>query len=151
MILKRRTAGIIGLNLTSMIDVVFLLLVYFMVATDFQTAEKTFPMDVPIRSHEKILTLDEEPLVIFVESSGVFPSDIRLRLEGPWGSISSLYELSHFLKINQATRIRKSGFFAPAHPIRIRPTKGARWDHAIATYNVIVKEKYTNIILDEPS
>ena len=42
MILRRRDTKMIGLNLTSMIDVVFLLLVYFMVATEFKTAEESF-------------------------------------------------------------------------------------------------------------
>ena len=47
MILRKRRSFTIGLNLTSMIDVVFLLLIYFMVATEFRRAEASFPMDLP--------------------------------------------------------------------------------------------------------
>ena len=70
MIIKRRKAGSMGLNLTSMIDVVFLLLIYFMVATEFKTAEESFPMDLPARDAGQTIMLDNEPLVIVVESAG---------------------------------------------------------------------------------
>ncbi|MBC8310084.1 MAG: biopolymer transporter ExbD [Phycisphaerales bacterium] len=150
MIIRRRKAGTIGLNLTSMIDVVFLLLVYFMVATEFKTAEESFPMDVPIRNHGQTLALDNEPLVILVESSGVGEKEIRLRLEGPWDPISSLNALSTFLRSNKAGGFGNSGLFTENHPIRIKPTSDTRWEHAIATYNIVVGANYTNISLDEP-
>jgi len=151
MIIKKRKQGTIGLNLTSMIDVVFLLLVYFMVATEFKTAEESFPMDVPVRNHGKTITLDNEPLVILVESSGEGRDDIRLRLEGPWDPIGSLAVLSTFLHSNRAGGFGKSGLFTENHPIVIRPTSDTRWEHAIAAYNIVVDAEYTNISLDEPS
>ncbi len=150
MILKKRKAGIIGLNLTSMIDVVFLLLIYFMVATEFKTAEESFPMDVPLRQHGQTIALDDEPLVILVESAGTDPADIRVRLEGPWDSIGSLDDLSLFLRSNKASGFGQSGLFAETHPILVKPTKNTRWEHAIAAYNTVVNAKFTNISLDEP-
>ncbi len=151
MIIKKRTAGTIGLNLTAMIDVVFLLLIYFMVATEFKTAEESFPMDVPVRQHGQTITLDDEPLIILVESAGTGSSGIRVRLEGPWNPIASLDELSSFLRSNKASGFGRSGLFAETHPILVKPTKSTRWEHAIAAYNVVVNAKYTNISLDEPS
>jgi len=151
MILRKRKAGTIGLNLTSMIDVVFLLLIYFMVATEFKTAEESFPMDMPMRQHGQTITLDDEPLVILVESAGTKLEDIRVRLEGPWDPIASLAELSSFLRSNKATGFGRNGLFAESHPILLKPTGSTRWEHAIAAYNVVVNAKYTNISLDEPS
>jgi biopolymer transport protein ExbD len=151
MILRKRKAGTIGLNLTSMIDVVFLLLIYFMVATEFKIAEESFPMDIPMRQHGQTITLDDEPLVILVESAGAESEDIRVRLEGPWDSIATLAELSTFLRSNKATGFGRNGLFAQAHPILLKPTKSTRWEHAIAAYNVVVNAQYTNISLDEPS
>ncbi len=151
MIIKRRKAGSMGLNLTSMIDVVFLLLIYFMVATEFKTAEESFPMDLPMRNHGNILTLDNEPLVIFVESAGTSPSDIRIRLDGPWDSIASLEELLSFLRNNKIGTFGSSGLFAETHPIQIKPTDETRWDHAVAAYNTVARANYVNITLDEPS
>lgn len=151
MILRKRKAGTIGLNLTSMIDVVFLLLIYFMVATEFKTAEESFPMDIPMRQHGQTVTLDDEPLVIFVESAGRGLDDIRVRLGGPWDPIASLAELSSFLRSNKATGFERNGLFAETHPILLKPAKSTRWEHAIAAYNVVANAKYTNISLDEPS
>lgn len=151
MIIRKRKAGTIGLNLTSMIDVVFLLLIYFMVATEFKTVEESFPMDVPLRQHGQTIALDDEPLIILVESAGAQPADIRIRLEGPWDSIGSLDDLSLFLRSNKASGFGRSGLFAGTHPILVKPTKNTRWEHAIAAYNTVVNAKYTNISLDEPS
>jgi len=65
-----------------MIDVVFLLLIYFMVATEFRSAEASFPMDLPAQGRNIESVLDEEPLVVLVETNGKFISDIRVQLEG---------------------------------------------------------------------
>ncbi len=150
MIAKKRKAGSIGLNLTSMIDVVFLLLIYFMVATEFKSAEESFPMDVPARNHGESISLDSEPLVIFVESSGNERGDVRIRLEGPWEPVSSLQELASFLHKNQVKGVSNRGLFATTHPILVKPTRTTLWEHAISTYNTVVRAKFTNISLDEP-
>ena len=150
MSIKRRSTKAIGLNLTAMIDVVFLLLVYFMVATEFKTAEESFPMDLPVRQGGAVV-LDREPLVIHVESVGGLQGDIRVRLDGPWGSLDSLYELSTFMKQHLVSSLNHDGLFASTHPVWIKPTKDTRWEHAVSAYNVVVNAAYTNITLDEPS
>ena len=151
MIIRKRKVGSIGLNLTAMIDVVFLLLIYFMAATEFRTAEESFPMDLPLREHGQTLMLDREPLIVFVESVGQGQHDVRLRLEGPWDPIPSIDALSAFLRSNMADGFGSRGLFTQSHPILIKPTPQTRWDHTLATYNAAAKANYTNITLDEPS
>ncbi len=150
MIIKRREAGSIGLNLTSMIDVVFLLLIYFMVATEFKTTEESFPMDLPSRNHVQQLMLDNEPLVVHVESVGIEIEDLRIRLDGPWEDVSTVTGLTSFLKSNKIGSFRGSDLFSVVHPILIKPTSQTRWDHAIAVYNAAAKAEFTNITLGEP-
>ena len=150
MIIKRRSAGTIGLNLTSMIDMVFLLLVYFMVATEFKTSEESFPMDLPNRNHGQQLMLDNEPIVVHVESVGSGDKDLRLRLEGPWDPLTSVEGLTHFLRSNKAGSFTGSELFTTIHPILIKPTSNTRWDHTIAVYNAAAMAEFTNITLDEP-
>jgi biopolymer transport protein ExbD len=151
MIIKRRKAGSLGLNLTAMIDVVFLLLIYFMVATEFKTAEESFPMDLPAREHGQTISLDTKPLVIRVESAGKSVQDVRIRLDGPWEPIASVEELVNFLNSNKAKKFGNTGLFFNTHPIVIKPTNETRWDHTIATYNAVARADYINITLDEPS
>ena len=133
-----------------MIDVVFLLLIYFMVATEFRSAEASFPMDLPEKGRNAALVLDDEPLVVLVESSGIMPGDVRVQLEGPWKSIHSLLELKNFLRANRADGVGSGGLFTPTHPIIVRPNNETRWEHAMAAYNTLVEARYTNITLGKP-
>ncbi len=147
---KRLNATPMGLNLTSMIDVVFLLLIYFMVATEFKTAEESFPMDLPMREGGQTITLDSKPLVIVVESVGETSYDIRIRLEGPWDPIGSVDGLTKFLQANKAGQFASSGLFTQTHPILIKPSSETRWDHTIAAYNAVARADYVNITLEKP-
>lgn len=139
-----------GLNLTSMIDVVFLLLIYFMVATEFKAAEESFPMDLPAQHDGRSLMFDNEPLVILVESSGDGPHDLRIQLEGPWDEIENVAGLTQFLRANKINKFHVTGLFKETHPVLVTPTEGARWEHALATYNAVALAQYTNITLAEP-
>ena len=150
MITRQRKPSSIGLNLTSMIDVVFLLLIYFMVATEFRSAEASFPMDLPEHGRSATNLLDESPLVVLVDSAGESQHDIRLQLEGPWDPVGTLRELHAFLRSNRADGFGTAGLFTPDHPVLIRPSADTRWEHAIAAYNTVVHARYTNITLGAP-
>ena len=84
-----------------------------MVATEFRSAEASFPMDLPEKGRNAALVLDDEPLVVLVESSGTMPGDVRVQLEGPWKSIHSLLELKNFLKANRADGFGSGGCLRP--------------------------------------
>ena len=63
------------------VALVFLLLVYFMVATDFKKAEEVYILDLPDRVEGMSadpFELDEEPLRIMVRSTGADGSSFRL-------------------------------------------------------------------------
>ena len=151
--MKKRSIkqGVIGLNLTSMIDVVFLLLIYFMVATEFKTSEAAFAMDLPERIKQPSMLFDDEPLIVLVDSSGDKQADVRLSVLGPWDDVQTPDGLRNFLHRNIADGFGKQGFFTLDHPIVIRPTTSANWEHVLAVYNAAVHAAYTNITLDEPT
>ena len=61
----------IDLNLTAMIDVVFLLLVYFMAATEFKLGEEIYRLDLPQRGRaSEPFELPRDPLRVVVASTG---------------------------------------------------------------------------------
>ncbi len=142
--------GVIGLNLTSMIDVVFLLLIYFIVATEFKTSEAAFAMDLPERINRPSILFDDEPLIILVDSVGDKKHDLRMSMLGPWDDVQTPEELRMFLHRNVADSFGKQGYFTLDHPIVLRPKKDANWEHVLAVYNAVVHAAYTNITLDEP-
>lgn len=58
------------LNLTPMIDVVFLLIIFFLVGSHFSEAERQFDVHVPAVSAAKPLTAPPDQLVINISRTG---------------------------------------------------------------------------------
>ena len=58
------------MNLTSMIDVLFLLIIFFMVATKFDEMERNIEIEVPQVAQAGESTSPQHPLVVSVASDG---------------------------------------------------------------------------------
>ena len=143
----------IGLNLTSMIDVVFLLLVYFMVATDFRKAEEIYTLDLPERAEGMSVDpfeLDEEPLLVLVRTSGSAGDSYRLGLDGPWDPVQDFQALYEFLRSRQVDGMG-GGLFGTDHPIVIIPDATVHWEYTIDAFNSAVRAGYVNVTLKEIS
>lgn len=155
---KHRRRGIgsggISLNLTAMIDVVFLLLIYFMVATNFKVGEEIYRLDLPDRNQafEELdpFELDEEPLRISVSSSPFGRLNYRLAIEGPYPQPDDFEELFRFLAERQINEFTSGGLFESDHPIIIAPTITTRWEHAMEVFNCAARAHYTNVIFAKP-
>ena len=80
-----------------MIDVTFLLLTYFIVATQFKQGEEVYRLDLPDRRGEASardpFELDEEPLRIRVATSGIAPNEYRIQVAGPYPHPRTFAEL----------------------------------------------------------
>lgn len=63
------------LNLTSMIDVLFLLIIFFMVATKFDEMEREIKVAVPTVAQAGDDTPPKQPLVVTVKSDGTLDLD----------------------------------------------------------------------------
>lgn len=58
------------LNLTPMIDIVFLLIIFFMVGTKFSKIEQQFDVDLPSASAIEPMSATPDPLVVTVTRTG---------------------------------------------------------------------------------
>ena len=135
-----------SLNLAAMIDVVFLLLAYFMVATDFRV-EEVFRMDLPRRQvRAALLPLDGGPLHIAVASTGA--SGYLLTIEGPWPVVATFEDLHAFLLNRRLDGGDGGGLFPRDHPIIVQPTDATSWDHAIGAFNAVIRAEYVNVRFD---
>jgi len=63
-----------SLTLTPLIDVVFLLLIFFLVATQFAQDDEQLPIQLPSASNALPMTLEPEELVISVGEDGTYVS-----------------------------------------------------------------------------
>jgi len=150
---RSRAGSSIGLNLTSMIDVVFLLLVYFMVATDFKKAEEVYNLDLPDRMEGMSadpFELAEEPLRVLLRTSGADGASYCLRLDGPWDPVMDFESLFEFLQRRQVDG-SGGGLFAVDHPIIIVPDATVHWEFTIDAFNAAVRAGYVNVTLQEIS
>jgi biopolymer transport protein ExbD len=150
---RARRRARLNVNLTSLIDVTFLLLVYFMVATSFAATEEAFRIDLPDRTSGgpgDPFELDDEPLRIQISSIGSGPDDYRVQIDGPYPQPQSLDELMGFLQQHQIGSDLPEQWFKPDHPIIIVPTTGARWEHTIGVLNAAARARYTNVTFGKP-
>ncbi len=146
---RRRQPARIGLNLTAMIDVVFLLLIYFMAATEFKQGEEIYRLDLPRRgAPADPFVLPRDPLRIVLASTGPV---CRIRLPGSYAQPASFQELHGFLVENRRTAGAVGGLFEADHPIIIEPTGTTRWEHAMEAFNAAVRARYTNVTFAPPA
>lgn len=140
-----------GVNLTPMIDVVFQLLIYFLLATNFALGEQVFRLDLPDRSgaSEKAdpFELIDEPLRIRVTSVGEAGDQLQIAIEGPYPQPQSLRALELFL---QESLSNKTGFFLDDHPVDIVPAPTTRWEHVVDVFNAAVRAGYTKVQFAAP-
>jgi biopolymer transport protein ExbD len=126
-----------------MIDVTFLLLVYFLAATEFKLGEEVYRLDLPRRGAADPFALPREPLRIVVASTAG-DTGYLLRLSGAAETPRTFQELFEFLR--QARRTDGlDGLFEPDHPILIEPASTARWEHAMEAFNAAARARYTNV------
>lgn len=73
--LKTDTVEEPNLNLTPMIDIVFLLIIFFMVGTQFSEMEREFDVDLPRVSDARPLTSLPDEIVVNVRADGAVGVD----------------------------------------------------------------------------
>ncbi len=143
----------IGLNLTAMIDVVFLLLIYFIVATKFKLGEEVYRLDLPERlaSNQPAdpFELPDEPLRIALATTGLDRDAYVLRLEGAAAQPRTFEDLSDYLQQNKVDS-GGGGLYRSDHPIIIEPSMTTTWAHTVEAFNAAVRARYTNIIFAKP-
>ena len=115
---QSKTVG--ALSLTPLIDVVFLLLIFFLVATKFEEEEREMKINLPQASEAKPLSAKPRELFINIDEKGNFVVDTRvLNAEG----------LNRVLK--QATRDNPQG-----RPVIIRADKNVVFQHVATAMNL---------------
>ena len=70
-----RGNALVALNLTAMIDVVLLLLIYFMVASRLNEEERTLDIPLPSAANAMPMTAEPSELVVNIDESGKFIVD----------------------------------------------------------------------------
>jgi len=143
-----------ALNLTAMIDVTFLLMIYFLLATQFKLGEEVYKLDLPPRlqsdRERDPFELDDEPVRILVTSFGPARSQYRITIDGAATQPDTFDELHRLLAAARIGGGNVGGLYEPDHPVVIQPSTGTRWEHAIEAFNAAHRALYTNINFAQP-
>jgi len=144
---RRPTRGAIALRLTPMIDVVFLLLAYFLLAAEFREPEGAVAasaMPDPDRPQQRDpFALPRRPVYISVASYGSGPSELSITAAAP--------EIAHATTpatLRRALAAANGPVFAPDHPFIIRAAPDTLWEHALAAAGAVDGAGYTAVAFE---
>ncbi len=134
------------LVITPMIDVVFLLLIYFFLTVEFGADERTLPTDAPASESAAAaaspFTLEEEPLVIRVER---VDERTVISLSNGLRAPASHADLEQILRDSMLDARHPYGVLSVDHPIRIAPARNAPWEEVVGVFNAVLRAGYRSV------
>jgi biopolymer transport protein ExbD len=145
---RRRRHGINWLNPVPMIDVVFLLLIFFMLSANLRGNEGFLPAMLP-QTGSGHKTMEMEPLLIYLSSQPDGSCQVQIgRIESfvvqPGINQADFQALGERLSRILARQGRRLD-----DPIKLAPGWNTRWDDVVKAYDALWRINLTNIIFAE--
>ncbi|MEM1165134.1 MAG: biopolymer transporter ExbD [Planctomycetota bacterium] len=141
-----RAATSLAPRLASMIDVVFLLLMYFLLIAGFTKPESS--LDAELAGEAPVadpFDLPPQPIDVVVRTTGTGPDAFALVVAGlPGDAVSDAEMLDAALASSDAVLSRTDQVFV----VRAEPT--TRWEHVLETFNIIRRRGYERVRFEEP-
>lgn len=119
----KRSQAIGSLSITPLIDVVFLLLIFFLIATRFSDEERQLDLNLPSVTEALPATAQPNEIVVNIDASG------RYFIEG---SFRQLEQVEQILRRAQANN-------PLTQTVVIRADKKAEWDHVATAIDLCKK------------
>jgi biopolymer transport protein ExbD len=139
---RRRPGSIMNLNLTSMIDVVFLLLFFFLAASRFSAPEGTLPADLPKKGAAVAgIEIPRTPIQIRMSPDPESPSACRLTVDRFHPAPLPVSELAVAL---QKIRNEVPGYDGQT-PVHLVADDRVSWDVVVSAYNAALFARFEKI------
>jgi len=138
---RRRRSGPLTINMTPMIDVVFNLLIYFVLTTSFRAPEGLFESRLP-RTHGLLAGTEVpiSPIYVQLFKGGPDPEDFTIRIKNFATTPRNFQELTAILREIQTIQ----GYDAET-PVIITPADRIRWDYVLQAYSAAMRASYNTI------
>ena len=131
-----------GASWTGMIDVVFNLLIFFVVITTASQREGFLPGDLPAEPwNQTSLDVPALPISITIYAGNNF-DDCQVELAGSEQSPKTFRQLYETLA---TMHVSKAGLYEADNPVILRLGAGVSVDQMVNTYNAVVLAGFTNI------
>ena len=143
---RSKESGSMQLNITSMIDVIFLLLIYFVITANFTFDEGVLTAKLPQgagQPTETDLKPPDEPMNIILSSVDVSSVKITINQTQYAANFTELHRLLMSLQHDPTRGL--NGPYAPDNPVIIKPDGQVRWQHVVNAFNAAVRARYANV------
>ncbi|QQE10929.1 biopolymer transporter ExbD [Planctomycetota bacterium] len=133
------------LQITPLIDVIFQLLIYFMVTATFVVGEGSLTANLPHGGEQATSKAmhPEQPLNIVLKPVGY--SDVSIHI-ATYKVTDSFVDLQlHLETLQYAPDLGRRGFYKPDNPVIIKPQGEVRWQHVLNAFNAAIAKGYTNV------
>jgi biopolymer transport protein ExbD len=142
---RRRGRTSMQLLIVPMIDVVFLLLVFFLLTASFRPREGFLPTKLPqLSATAEPSELEPLPIQVFTLENGdcqvqIGAQDpIRISADSVAAGFSEVKNAIHNMFLQQGRNTE--------NPIKLIPTPQTKWDHVVKTYHCLWELNLTNVI-----
>ncbi len=134
---RRSASGLqLALNLAPMIDMTFLLLIFFVVTTTFRRAEGIFASKRPRDAGAPAATLPISPIVVRITQPDPSGQRREIRIDNFARTPQTFGELAQFL-----IDVQGNPGFDCQPPVVLYPAPDVRWDHVVNCWNAAVRAK----------
>ena len=128
--------------LTPMIDVVFQLLIFFLLACQFRQAEGQIPANLPDISGPAQATPFVDPIKITLRPTGPNNTGVLIEVKHANVTLTSSAELYAYLV--KMSKIYGEGSTEKV-PVVIKPLGDVLWEHVVNAFNQAIRAKYKQI------
>jgi biopolymer transport protein ExbD len=129
-----------SLHLAPMIDVTFLLLIFFLLSTTFRRAEGILGANLPKEPGVPSVALPISPVVVRLISTGPSPGDYAIQIDNFEAQPVTFGELTQFL-----IDIRQNEGFDDETPVVIVASVDTLWEPVVDCWNAAVRAACKNI------
>ena len=135
----------IAINLAPMIDVTFLLLIFFLVTTTFERAEGLLSSEMPGNTTAASVALPLSPIVVRLTPGDGGVGSVSIRIDRIDTAPADFEELVAYLGELHG----KPGFDADT-PVVIVAGADVQWDHVVGAWNAVLRAGCTRVAFGEP-
>ncbi len=144
---KQRSQGVsLAVSFAPMIDMSFLLLIFFLVTTTFERAEGTLSAKMPKDRGRPSVALPLSPIIIRVKQTGASHEDVTVTVDRFSKQPGRVADLAQVLRT-----IQEQPGFDTDTPVVIVATGQVRWDHIVGCWNAALAAGHKRIAFaDQP-
>ena len=138
---QRRSAAVMSLNLTPMIDLVFLLLFFFLAVSRFRAPEGMLPAQLPAQTAGVSTEIPRTPIRIRFVADTASPGECLVSIDRSGESPMPIGKLTVAL---QTIQNPEHGFDTHT-PVHLLAAGDVAWDHVVNAYNAALAARYERV------